>query len=72
MQNHHIILQVLLIKSANQTASLVLWNPKSSTATKILCIVSTKSISRVDASNRFLTLEKEALRSKRGAESVAT
>ena len=51
---------------------LVLWNPKSNTATKILCTVTTKSISRVDASNRFLTLEKEALRSKRRAESVAT
>ena len=50
--------------------SLVHWN--QSTATKIFCTVLTKSISRVDSSNRFYTLEKEALRSKRGAESVAT
>ena len=49
---------------------LVHWNP--STATKFFCTVLTNSISRVDASYRFLTLEKEALRSKRGAESVAT
>ena len=49
---------------------LVHWN--QSTATKFFCTVLTKSISRVDSSNRFDTLEKEALRSKRGAESVAT
>ena len=51
---------------------LVHWNPNSSHSNQVLCTVLTKSISRVDASYRFLTLEKEALRSKRGAESVAT
>ena len=53
-------------------AILVHWNPNSSHSNQVLCTVLTKSISRVDASYRFLTLEKEALRSKRGAESVAT
>ena len=39
---------------------------------KFSCMVLTTIYSRVDAMKRFDTLEKEALRSKRGAESVAT
>ena len=52
--------------------ALVHWNPKSLHSNQILVYSMNDFYFCVDSIKSFGTLEKEALRSKRGAESVAT
>ena len=62
----------VILKLKKKWEPLVHWNPKSNHSNQILVYGINDIYFCVDSSKSFCTLEKEALRSKRRAESVAT